>query len=125
MIAATLPTVRMPLMTPALRTLVWMLMCDDDRLTITSIGDGVHAPGSAHYRGEAIDVRSHDLGTLELKRARQARLQASLGAAFTVQLEPYDVPGSRAAEHLHLQLNAGQEGEDRWIGANSSPTSRP
>lgn len=30
-------------------------------LEITSGNDGQHVPGSAHYKGKAVDLRSHDL----------------------------------------------------------------
>jgi hypothetical protein len=111
MIAETLPTVAIPLWTRTLSYLLEKLMRDPERLVITSIGDGVHAADSAHYRGEAIDLRSHDLLTMEDKRARQARLKETLGPLFSVQLEPYDVAGSTAAEHLHVQLVHFAEGK--------------
>lgn len=124
MIAGLAPTVLMGTRTPALAWIVLVLMMDSDDHTITSMDDLTHDPHSAHYRGEAVDIRSHDLQTMDQKRARVARLKYALGAAFTVLLEPYDVPGSTAAEHIHIQLakgvgyhlvNLGDDISLRWV----------
>ena len=89
---------------PALAWILLTLMAFPDDLVVTSICDGEHMAGSAHYRGEAVDIRSNDLNTLTDKRLRAKKLKATLGLDFTVLLEPYDIPGSTAAEHIHVQL---------------------
>jgi hypothetical protein len=34
-------------------------------LVVTSGNDGAHASGSAHYRNEAVDIRSHDISPVQ------------------------------------------------------------
>ena len=86
MIAATLPTVRMPLMTPALRTLVWMLMCDDDRLTInTADGTVVERLGtrpSYTYQLEAFAAHVQHGAELPLDTADAVQNMAYVDAAY-------------------------------------------
>jgi hypothetical protein len=115
MIAGTLHTVRFDVHTPALAWILLVLATNPEEFTITCGSNGLHAEHSAHYRGEAVDVRSHDLDTMARKRARQQRLAFALGPNFTVLLEPYDVFGSTAAEHLHCQLRAGETFAREWL----------
>lgn len=73
-------------------------------LTITSGTDGEHSgPNDPHHRGEAYDVRSHDL-TAEQKEAVQESLVRNLSAAhffFFLEAEGTD------NEHFHLQVKKG------------------
>lgn len=72
-------------------------------LTITAGSNGQHAEGSAHYRYEAVDVRTHDVAH-EAKPVLVALLRQQLGGAFFVDLE---APGT-TNEHVHIQLRRGQ-----------------
>lgn len=74
-------------------------------VTITSVWDGAHKPGSAHYTGEAFDLRTKDL-TTEQKRLLLHDLQNGLYGEprrFYVVLE--DQGGHN--EHIHGQRRAG------------------
>lgn len=73
-------------------------------LTITSGTDGEHSgPEDPHKRGEAYDVRSHDL-SLEQKDAVEDSLTRNLPAAhffFFLEAEGTD------NEHFHIQVKKG------------------
>lgn len=71
-------------------------------LVITSGSDSVHAPTSAHYRGEALDLRTHNCDPLAKPRL-MAAIRDRLGPQFFVDLEHLNEP----AEHLHIQLRKG------------------
>lgn len=71
-------------------------------VTLTAGSNGTHAPGSAHYRAEAVDVRSKDF-TPDAKAPFAEALQQRLGPAFFVDLEHLDEPN----EHFHVQLRKG------------------
>lgn len=73
-------------------------------ITITSGSDGKHAAGSAHYRHEAVDVRTKDFRTPEAKRAFADMVRTQLGPDFFVDLEHEGA----AQEHLHIQLRHGR-----------------
>ena len=70
-----------------------------DTLVVTSGIDGVHSKGSAHYRGDALDLRTNTLapGT---EAATCATLQAALGPDFWVL---YEGAGTTNA-HCHLEV---------------------
>lgn len=70
-----------------------------ETLTITSGSDGAHAEGSAHYRFEAVDVRSKDFVNRAAKHAFLAACKRALGPTYFVDLEHEDAPN----EHFHLQ----------------------
>lgn len=73
-------------------------------VTITSGTDGVHPAGGAqdpHYRGEAYDIRTHDLPDAH---DFLAKLQQTLGPLFFAFIEFEGTPN----EHLHCQLRNGQ-----------------
>lgn len=71
-------------------------------LTVTSAADGVHSNAAdPHYTGNALDIRSHDLG--DKRDAVLHGLQAELGTAFTMFIES---PGT-ANEHIHCQRKYG------------------
>lgn len=68
-------------------------------LVITSGTDGQHAPTSAHYTGEALDLRTTPFGRTAL-RAWMSDLAQELGPRYTVLLEDEGA----ANEHLHVQV---------------------
>lgn len=78
----------------------------DFDITITSARDGIHAPNSAHYKGEAFDFR-----TKTLKPDQKARLLTSLqNGLYTSQPRKFyvfleDAGGDN--EHVHCQRRAG------------------
>lgn len=72
-------------------------------LTITSACDGLHSgPDDPHHRGEAYDIRTHDLGDQKLVvlNCLQSLLPV---ASFYSFLE---APGT-ANEHIHVQVRKG------------------
>jgi len=75
-------------------------------LTITSGADGVHSSSDdPHYRGDAYDVRSHDLGLIE-KQQVLANLNNLLPRAqFYYFLENSGTPN----EHFHIQTKNGTQ----------------
>lgn len=71
-------------------------------VTITSACDGAHSgPDDPHYRGEAYDVRTHDISDKELLLAQiERRLDAAHFYAF-IEDE------GAANEHIHCQVKNG------------------
>lgn len=75
-------------------------VCNTD-LTITSACDGVHSgPNDPHHRGEAFDVRTHDLA--DPMKVLES-LQLTLGPRFFAFIES---PGT-TNEHIHIQVRKG------------------
>lgn len=72
-------------------------------ITITAGSNGTHAPGSAHYRLEAVDVRTKDFAHKDAKHAFTDTVKSQLGVDFFVDLEQEGT----ANEHLHIQLRRG------------------
>lgn len=71
-------------------------------LTITSGTDGEHSgPNDPHHRGEAYDLRTHDLGAD--KNVLLAGMEKLLGDQFFAFLED---PGTEN-EHIHAQVRKG------------------
>lgn len=69
-------------------------------LTITSACDGMHSgPDDPHHRGEAYDIRTHDLGDQKLV-VLNAILSLLPSANFFAFLESPDTPN----EHIHIQV---------------------
>ena len=62
---------------------------------ITAGTDGQHMPGSLHYRGRALDLRTHDLTPSKREELRDA-LARGLGPGWDVVLE---------ATHLHVEYD--------------------
>lgn len=73
-------------------------------ITITAGSNGAHAEGSAHYRFQAVDVRTKDFTTSAAKRAFTDMVRTQLGDDFFVDLEHEGA----AVEHLHIQLRRGR-----------------
>jgi hypothetical protein len=67
------------------------------RLTVTSVCDGTHKPGSLHYKGKAADLRLRDV-----PRARWETLREMVAAAVGVE---FDVVLELEPPHLHLELD--------------------
>lgn len=70
-------------------------------ITITSACDGEHSgPDDPHHRGEAYDIRTHDLPD---KQAALAKLRDYLGARFYAFIEDE----TEDNEHIHMQVAKG------------------
>jgi hypothetical protein len=67
-------------------------------LEITSGNDGNHVPGSAHYKGKAVDLRSHDL--LDDEQALFSLVLAHFARIYKVAV--FDERFT-AAPHWHVQ----------------------
>lgn len=94
--------------------------CD---LTITSACDGVHSgPDDPHHRGEAYDIRTHDLdegqkGAVLAVMLAYCRLddeppaEKVAGVPFSLATQKFfgflEAPGTDA-EHLHVQCRKGE-----------------
>jgi hypothetical protein len=74
------------------------------QLVITAMSNGVHMKDSKHYSGEAIDLRSNNFASRELKREFRAGLETYLGPKFRVLLEGE----TTVNEHFHIQVKKGQ-----------------
>lgn len=76
----------------------------DHDLTITSACDGAHSgPEDPHHRGEAYDIRTHDLPD---KQATLMAIQTYLSAdMFFAWIE--DAGGEN--EHIHVQVKKGTQ----------------
>ncbi len=61
---------------------------------ITAGVDGKHAPGSLHFVGAAVDLRTRDLSPEDLPKFA-ARMRECLGEDFDVVLE---------VDHLHIEF---------------------
>jgi len=64
-------------------------------LIITSLLDGKHMPGSFHYKGLAVDLRTRHL-TKPDRALAAARLRVALGPEYDVVLEK---------THIHLEYD--------------------
>lgn len=70
-------------------------------LVITSALDGKHMRGSEHYAGMAVDLRTHNLGTPDVRKAACDELRERLGLDYDVVLEGLNT----ASEHLHCEFD--------------------
>lgn len=66
-------------------------------MVVTSVADGKHRPGSLHYRGEAVDIRTRHLSRVDANYFAEAVSEA-LGAEYDVVLE-------RDPPHLHIEYD--------------------
>jgi hypothetical protein len=83
----------------ALETIAYL---GDYDITITSGTDGVHSGvNDPHHRGEAYDIRTHDLSD---KEHTLSLIKGTLGPAFYAFIED---PGTDN-EHIHCQVARGQ-----------------
>ena len=72
---------------------------DVDTLVVTVGMDGSHVAHSAHYRGEALDFRTHNLAASIGRDTVVHELQRRLGADYFMQIEDVGQPN----EHLHIE----------------------
>jgi hypothetical protein len=63
---------------------------------VTSAHEGVHSPGSLHYVGLAVDLRTESAG---IARTKARALTAVIRAALSVQ---YDVVAE--SRHIHIEF---------------------
>jgi hypothetical protein len=75
----------------------------DFPVVVTSCRDGRHSANSRHYKGEAIDIRSHVIQGAVAKEAFRKSLEDLLGPQFRVLLEGLGTPN----EHFHAQTKKG------------------
>lgn len=75
--------------------------------TITAAKGGKHNPGSPHYEGRAIDVRTRD------KTAQQinAFIRAAIDAGYGVVDERKDAPSGVVHSGPHIHLEVGKRGK--------------
>lgn len=99
------PTTRFAVLRPEIYKLFPIL---DDIFTslhlpcvITSANDGTHMTGSLHYKNLAIDVRSHDLGSLDQKHEVLQKMKSVCGPDYDILFEN---PGEDN-EHFHLEFD--------------------
>jgi len=63
--------------------------------TVTSVVDGQHSYGSAHFTGEGVDIRTRNVPGDELQVIRK-EIAKALGKEFDVVLE---------SDHLHIEYD--------------------
>lgn len=73
-------------------------------ITITSVNDGVHKPGSLHYVGRAVDIRCRYYPP-EKVREVVADFKAFYDADYDLLWENQGTPN----EHLHLEYDPENE----------------
>ncbi len=86
---------------------------DDKReCVITSVREGRHGigPGSLHYIGRAIDVRTRDMSKRNIQNVLIA-LRSSLGKAFQVVDETLKPEGP----HIHIEYDPKDEAWTSWV----------
>ena len=72
----------------------------DEDLVVTSINDGIHGRRSKHWRGDGVDLRTHNLVTHSAS-AITLELRRRLPADYDVLLE---APGEDN-EHIHVEYD--------------------
>jgi hypothetical protein len=72
-------------------------------MTITSGHDSTHNPGSKHYKGEAIDIRSVDLTPEQVHVYFDALNSALDPLGFDVVLEGAGATAVTTAPHIHIE----------------------
>lgn len=80
------------------------LPLDIPKVFITAGTNGQHSgPNDPHYVGHALDIRTHNMLSLDMKRQFLGGLVAELGDQFFAFLED----AGTANEHVHVQLRHG------------------
>ena len=69
---------------------------DNYQVTITSAKDGVHSPGSLHYVGLAVDIRTKDMKEISLSVKWLDKFLNVNGKKFDVVFE---------IDHIHIELD--------------------
>lgn len=113
MISTKSGNVKLVVLTPAMAYMLYNLehfhryktVAQPDNLVITSINDGEHMKDSRHYTNEAIDVRTHNFLTTQMKQEFRREFEKFLGPKFRVILESLGTDN----EHLHIQVRKGME----------------
>ena len=67
--------------------------------TVTSANDSKHSDKSLHYKGNALDFRTHDFTANKLYLVKEVK--DSLGIHFDVVLEAIGTPN----EHMHVEYD--------------------
>lgn len=75
--------------------------CGAKILTITSVNDGVHKPGSLHYNGNAVDIRSKVFKHELVEKAVSLFRSSPDGPRYDLLFEAPGTPN----EHLHLEFD--------------------
>jgi len=70
-------------------------------LVITSVNDGKHKPGSLHYSGNAVDIRSKTWPRDKVLECVQTFKQSPDGSRYDLIFESVGTPN----EHLHLEFD--------------------
>lgn len=68
---------------------------------VTSVKDGTHKPGSLHYEGLAVDLRSKHIPSKENKLIILEKMKQALGQQWDVLLES----AGKVNEHFHLEYD--------------------
>ncbi len=77
------------------------LPLDIPKVFVTAGSNGVHSgPADPHYVGHALDIRTHNMLSLDMKKQFLGALVAELGDQFFAFLEDAGTPN----EHVHVQL---------------------
>lgn len=74
-------------------------------LVITSAADGKHKRGSEHYAFLAVDFRTHNLGTPDIRKAACLELKERLGPDYDVIFENENTP----QEHAHVEYDPQEQ----------------
>lgn len=105
-----------PQMTLAARIIEGVYTQYDTECWITSGNDGIHMEGSKHYRGEALDFRTKNIGkswyTPEDTRERKLALVEDIKLALGGQMREFDVLLEGLGtdnEHLHVEYDPKEQ----------------
>lgn len=82
-----------------------------DELTVTSVNDGRHMPGSKHYTGEAVDLRTWSLKNDQRVAEFIHRLATAIGDNFDIVLEP---------THIHVEYDPQTSAQNQTRGPEST-----
>lgn len=78
---------------------VYAMLDPDATCTVTSVNDSKHSESSLHYKGCALDFRTHDFRGDKQQLLHE--LREALGPEFDVLLEGEGTPN----EHIHAELD--------------------
>lgn len=81
------------------------------RTVVTSGWDYTHSQNSFHHYGMAVDIRSNEIPSMEMKREVLRRMATSLGPEYDVLLES---PG-KSNEHFHIEWEGGRAVREDWL----------
>ncbi len=75
------------------------------KITVTSANDGTHKPGSLHYQGRALDIRSNIYPNDQVEAVVAAFRAFYPDGSYQLLWEAVDKPW----EHLHLEYDPENE----------------